>query len=123
MMDSSRTSAVISAGQVPLLGGALQLATSGIVPGGTVNNREYTAPSVSYDDGVPEVLRVLLNDAQTSGGLLISVPGGKAGSLMALLGEKGVKGAAIVGSVEGGRDSGLQGVEVTGGPPLIRVTP
>jgi len=115
MMDSSGTSALIKAGQVPLLDGALQLATSGVVPGGTVNNMEYTAPAVSYHDGVPEVLRVLLNDAQTSGGLLISVPGERADSLLALLKEKAVEGAVVIGSVEGGRDAGE--------PILIKVNP
>jgi cysteine desulfurase NifS/selenium donor protein len=125
MMDSSGTSAVISAGEVPLLSGALRLATSGVIPGGTVNNREYTAPAVSYEDAVPEVLRVLLNDAQTSGGLLISVPADKAGSLMALLEEKGVEGAAVIGSVESGREAGGQdaGMQDAGRPRLIRVNP
>ena len=106
---------MVDAGQVPQLAGALQLATSGVVPGGTLNNREYTAPAVSYDDGVPEVLRVLLNDAQTSGSLLISVPRQKAGSLLVLLAEKGVEGATVIGSVEGGRAAGE--------PSIIRVKP
>lgn len=119
MMAGSGTSAVISARQVPLLTGALQLATSGVVPGGTVNNREYTAPAVSYDDGVPEVLRVMLNDAQTSGGLLISVPGDKADGLLESLGQRAVDGAAVIGSVVGGRDSGGD----AGAPFVIRVEP
>jgi selenide,water dikinase len=122
MMDASGTSAVVSAGQVPLLGGAIDLAASGVIPGGTVNNREYTASAVSYDDGVPEVLRVVLNDAQTSGGLLISVPAEKAESLMALLAEKAVEGAAVVGSVESGQGEGDSN-KTPDRPASIRVNP
>jgi selenium donor protein len=115
MMNASGTSALVNAAQVPLLPGALELVTSGVVPGGTLNNREYTAPVVEYEGGVPEVLRVLLNDAQTSGGLLISVPRERAEELLALLKEKGVEGAAVVGEVEGAVESGK--------PSGIRVRP
>lgn len=116
MMAASGACALVYAGRVPLLPGALELATSGVVPGGTTNNQEYTASAVAYEDEVPDVLRILLNDAQTSGGLLISVPGKRAEALLVLLAEKGVEGAAVVGEVEGeaggegesGRTSGIR---------------
>jgi selenium donor protein len=99
MMAGSEMSAEINAGEVKLLPGALELATSGVVPGGTKNNMEYTSPSVHYDDSVPAVTRVLLNDAQTSGGLLISVPEKKTSRLMDLLREGGVAAATVIGHV------------------------
>ena len=46
----------------------------GHVPGGTKRNRTDLGEDVTWGDGVSETLRVLLNDAQTSGGLLISTP-------------------------------------------------
>lgn len=104
MMNASGTSAVIEASKVPLLPGTVELATSGIIPGGTLNNREYTAPRVRYDDRVPEVRRMLLNDAQTSGGLLISVPGDKSEDLIRRLRGKGVEHAAVIGKVTAGED-------------------
>jgi cysteine desulfurase len=105
MMTGSGTSAGIRAGEVKLLPGAVELATSGVVPGGTMNNMEYTSPSVRYDDGVSEVMRLLLNDAQTSGGLLISVPEKKASRLIALLKEKDIREAVVVGRVDAAGDA------------------
>jgi len=78
----SAAAARIEAGRVPALPGAFELATSGVVPGGTLDNRAFTEPSVRYADGVPEVTRLLLNDAQTSGGLLISVARDRAATLL-----------------------------------------
>lgn len=99
MMAGSQTSAEIRAGEVKLLPGVVELATSGVVPGGTTNNMEYTSPSVRYDRNVPEITRILLNDAQTSGGLLISVPENKTSRLMDLLRDGGVSEATVIGHV------------------------
>ncbi len=74
MMRASHTSALIDARQVPLMAKAYDLAASGIVPGGTKNNLEYTQASVEYDKNISKIMQYLLNDAQTSGGLLISLP-------------------------------------------------
>jgi selenium donor protein len=99
MMTGSGTSAVVAAGDVAYLPGAIELATSGVIPGGTLNNRDYTEQSVAYDARVSEPKRLLLNDAQTSGGLLISVPKSKADDLVDLLVEKRVTGAVVMGEV------------------------
>ncbi|MFQ6112772.1 MAG: selenide, water dikinase SelD [bacterium] len=99
MMQGSNTSAVIQASKVPFLTGVLELAASGMIPGGTRDNLDFTNPFVQYDEKISAIKRLLLNDAQTSGGLLISVPQGKAQSLMELLEEKGVKQATAVGKV------------------------
>jgi cysteine desulfurase NifS/selenium donor protein len=104
MMTGSGTSAEIEASRVHFLPGAIELVTSGVIPGGTRNNMEYTAPSVRYADGVPEVKQVLLNDAQTSGGLLISLPEERVETLMTLLVEKGMEWASVVGRVVPGAD-------------------
>lgn len=74
MMKASNTCACIEAHKVPLLEKAYDLAAAGIVPGGSKNNLAYTAPHVRYEAHVSQVMRYLLNDAQTSGGLLISLP-------------------------------------------------
>ncbi|MGA7878798.1 MAG: selenide, water dikinase SelD, partial [Desulfoferrobacter sp.] len=90
MMAASHTTAEIQAGKVPLLPGVLQLATSGVVPGGTHDNLAYTSPLVEYDEAISNVRRLVLNDAQTSGGLLMSVSPEKADALLDCLKEKGV---------------------------------
>jgi len=99
MMNGSHTAAEIEAGKVPLLPGVVELATSGVIPGGTRDNHGFTEPFVHYDEKVSITKRLILNDAQTSGGLLISVSPEKAEILLGLLKESGVKDAAAVGRV------------------------
>jgi cysteine desulfurase len=99
MMNGSGTSAVIKVGEVPLLPDAMELAVSGVVPGGTNDNMNYTAPYVLYDDQVSPVKRLLLNDAQTSGGLLISVPAENSDALLNMLKRNDVTSATVIGKV------------------------
>jgi cysteine desulfurase NifS/selenium donor protein len=102
MMIGSDAAAVVSSSKVPLLAGALQAAVAGAVPGGTRNNFSHTEPSVEYDPGVSETMKLLLNDAQTSGGLLISVEAGKMETLAARLDAACVS-HAVVGEVVSAR--------------------
>jgi selenide,water dikinase len=99
MMKASGTSAIVDSGKVPMLPRTLEMAASGVVPGGTRNNYDYTAPFVEYGEEVPEVKRLLLNDAQTSGGLLISVAETRLDSLMDMMSENGVMETAPIGRV------------------------
>jgi len=93
MMLASEVSISISAGQVPLLEGALACVHAGQIPGGLKNNRDFAECLVEYEDGVSQDLRALLFDPQTAGGLLISTPEGPA--LMRALGDAGVAAAQI----------------------------
>ncbi|UCD93950.1 MAG: selenide, water dikinase SelD [Candidatus Zixiibacteriota bacterium] len=111
MMNGSGTSAVIEAGKVPLLSDALNLAVSGVVPGGTNDNMNYTAPFVRYDEKVSSVKRLLLNDAQTSGGLLISAAPDCADAMLMMLKKDDVTSAAVIGTV---RPEGDKRIMVTG---------
>ncbi|MBN1213557.1 MAG: selenide, water dikinase SelD [candidate division Zixibacteria bacterium] len=99
MMTGSKTSAVIHAGRVPFLPRVMELATSGVIPGGTNDNFDFTSPQVAYDDRLSSTRRLMLNDAQTSGGLLISIAAGKEKELLGLLGQKGVRTTAAIGRV------------------------
>jgi selenide,water dikinase len=99
MLVASGVSARVFASQVPLIDGALALAERSIVPAGTRANRRFVEPFVHWHDDVPEPLRMLLCDAQTSGGLLISVPKEKLNALMDALKERGVRWASVIGEV------------------------
>jgi selenium donor protein len=99
MMKGSGASAIIEAGRVPFLAGAVELAASGIVPGGSVNNLDFTRPFVEYSEKVSDLRRLLLNDAQTSGGLLMAVPDARSEALASTLKGKGVEGVSIIGEV------------------------
>lgn len=73
MSRGSRMDVELFSGQVPLIEGVTALAAAGMVPGGSKDNAALVSDVVSYDESVPELLRAILADAQTSGGLLVSV--------------------------------------------------
>ena len=100
MLRASGCSAVVEAGSVPLLPGALELTSAGYVSGGTRNNMAYLEPWATFSAEVPESVAVLLQDAQTSGGLLLATSSPDA--LVAELARRGGI-AAVIGRVAGGQ--------------------
>ena len=99
MLRASGVSAMVGASAVPLLPGAAELTEAGHVSGGTRNNISYLAPWTSIDADLAEPVTVLLQDAQTSGGLLLSTP--SPDTLRRELERRGVL-AAVVGHVTAG---------------------
>ena len=97
MLRASGVRAVVSASAVPLLPGALSLTEAGYISGGTRNNMSYLEPFVSIDPVVAEPVAVLLQDAQTSGGLLLATS--SPDTVRDELTRRGVL-AAVVGRVE-----------------------
>lgn len=85
MLRASGVSAKVASTAVPLLPGARKLAEAGHVPGGSRRNLADLGTSLEFDDGVDEVTRLLLADAQTSGGLLMAVPGDRVDDLICRL--------------------------------------
>ena len=92
----------ISAARVPVYALAREMVAIGITPGGTRSNALEHAAFTTFEPGVPEDLRLLLSDAQTSGGLLIAVGPDELHALLSGLHEPGAL-AAVIGSVEAGR--------------------
>jgi selenide, water dikinase len=90
----------LRASVLPALEGALEAARDGVRTGGDPRNRDFAGPHVE-SDGVPEELLALAYDAQTAGGLLITLPAEKALSLEAEFERSGLF-LARVGSVEEG---------------------
>ncbi len=102
MVKFSGVSATIYSDRIPLLKGAKEYASMGLLPAATYENVEYVGSSVSFPEGFDEDLKLLLYDPQTSGGLLISVPEERKGELLSLLKERGVEWASEVGKIEEG---------------------
>jgi selenide,water dikinase len=94
MMKASGTTARIRLSDVPLLPGVRDLADRAI-SGGTRRNLEAAEASVRWDASLTDEDKLVLCDAQTSGGLLISVPSDKAGLLNVGLTRRGVEAVAI----------------------------
>lgn len=98
MVRGSHVSAILSADSVPLLENAYSLAASGQIPGGTKNNQNFTNPFVRYEKTVSTTTRLLLNDAQTSGGLLVSLDERSSKRYIKSLEQKGII-AALIGEI------------------------
>lgn len=81
--------------RVPHFPEALELRARGIRSSGLLSNRNAFSESVRFDDAVPEAWRELLFDPQTSGGLLIALPGAEAPSLLHHLRENDIEAFAI----------------------------
>ncbi len=99
MMVASGVGAHLYLSQVPLLPGTWRLAEQGIAPGGTERNLASLGSNVQWDSAVPDVAKVVLSDAQTSGGLLISVAPDKEQRLIDELTRRGVPVTAVIGRV------------------------
>ena len=102
LLEASGAAAEVTAQAVPLLPQARDMAARGAVPGGTQRNLASLADSVSFSAGVDETTRVLLCDAQTSGGLLIAVAPGSAAALDTALEREQAPAAAVIGRVVAG---------------------
>ncbi len=111
MMVAAGVAARVSWADVPLLRGVMDLAKQGVAPGGTLRNLASLGPLVTWDESVTQEMKIVLSDAQTSGGLLISVPSDKLDDLLKELASHGVQVAAVVGEIVDG-EAGA--VRVTG---------
>lgn len=78
MAQESGVDLEISAGDVPIIEGARELAALGTVPGGTQRNLDWVSPHLDRGDA-GETAVTLLADAQTSGGLLLGMVSHDAG--------------------------------------------
>lgn len=74
MATGSQVSLTIFNQNVPVLPGTLELAEDGIVPGGSKSNHRWLINDVDYNKDLTETEQLILCDAITSGGLLISLP-------------------------------------------------
>ena len=99
MAKASKVGAVINASDVPILPGVWDLLEQNVVPGGTFRNMNGVEDSMDWDDALTDQQRLLMCDAQTSGGLLISVTKDNVEQLLSELEISGVGTRVIVGEI------------------------
>ena len=99
MVEGSGVGASVELGKVPLLDGVWELLEQDIVPGGTRRNLDSTEGAVDWEASIVDHEKLLLCDAQTSGGLLISVAPDKRDELLGELETAGVETRAVIGSI------------------------
>ena len=102
MARASGTRFVFESGALPVLDGALDLATAGVETGGAAHNRRFVAEELTVASNVAPELVTLAHDPQTSGGLLAAIAAEIVDNVEAELGLAGVDHWRI-GTVERGR--------------------
>ena len=108
LLEASKVAAEVAFDAIPILPHARNLASRGVIPGGTQRNLE-AVPEVEWGPDFTTADRYLCVDAQTSGGLLLVVPSENEAELVAALREEHTLAAAVIGRV------------VAGSPGKIRV--
>jgi selenide,water dikinase len=99
MLTDTNNGMVIESSVVPFFKEAKALVEGGFLPGGLYRNRDFRKGMVEFSEDVPQYLRDILFDPQTSGGLLMAVAKTKASRLVDSLLEAGVRDAVIVGEI------------------------
>ena len=77
MCKGSDVCAEIKFDAIKFIDGSVEAAESNIIPGGTKRNLSFIEKHIKFSDNINRTQQLLLADAQTSGGLLISVPNSK----------------------------------------------
>ncbi len=95
VLVASGCRAVLHSEKVPFFKEAIRIADLGRIPGGTRANEKTYAPYVGWSDVVTDTIRILLHDAQTSGGLVIFVPELRKDRLVSALVKEGLLAAHI----------------------------
>jgi selenide,water dikinase len=84
------------------------LATAGHVPGGTKRNLAYVEACTQFAEAVNEIDRLVLADAQTSGGLLIAIAPERESQLLEELERQGTPARAVIGELTPGTPGSIE---------------
>ena len=88
MASASNVTIEINSNQVPIIEDAADLGEMGMIPAGTYANKEYLEGRIHWKSEISDIMKDILCDPQTSGGLLISVEEQKVQLLLSKLEEK-----------------------------------
>lgn len=99
MIEGTDVGFKINTSRVHVFPEALEYARMGLIPKGAYRNREFRTKMVDIQQGISDELAITLFDPQTSGGLLIVLPGDEAERLVLQLRAGGVEEAAIIGEI------------------------
>jgi selenide,water dikinase len=99
LSQGSGVSIRISSNQVPIFNQAYDLIEWGCIPGACFRNLDYVEDFCFFSKGLDYNNKMLLLDAQTSGGLLICCPKGREYDMVKGLIKAGYSRTAIVGEV------------------------
>jgi len=99
MLTKNNLGAELWINDIPLIDGLDKYISSGMIPGGTLKNQEIYSCSVETKQGIPSEQEIVLYDAQTSGGLLLSISPEQAEKAKELLFQQGFTSSQTIGKV------------------------
>ena len=99
MTRGSHVDAEIYFDKLPFIKGLFDLPIIDLIAGGTKNNKEFVEDKVVYREDFSDLNKLIINDAQTSGGLLISLQKKHADNFILKCKEKGLNDACIIGRI------------------------
>ena len=99
MAKASNVSITLNMNSVPFIGNTYALIDKGCIPGAAFRNLDFAESDTEFAADLDYNLKMAACDAQTSGGLLISVPGNKEKKLMDELKNSGLTSSAVIGTV------------------------
>jgi selenide,water dikinase len=107
MADGSGTTLLIHLAQLPIFPGAEAIARKPYLTRASATNSAYVAPTMLKEGRLDPVRLEFFYDAQTSGGMLMSVPADQADRAVRLAREKGAAAACVIGEVTERREAAL----------------
>ncbi len=95
---ASKMNVELFADSVPVFDETVSLAAANVVPGGSTNNLKFFSKHVTWNKNISDITKIILCDAQTSGGLLFTVPGNEKDKIVSELKNAGIKSATHIGN-------------------------
>jgi selenide,water dikinase len=108
MASGSSVTLILESAKLPLFDNTVDLAEAGHLTGGCKRNREFLSDKIIIDSSIREGLVEAALDPQTSGGLLIALPGKDAPRLEQELKANGIESATIIGYVTSRQEAGVR---------------
>ncbi len=99
MLTNKNLGAELQINNIPVLKGLDKYISSGMIPGGTIKNKENYSCRVEKKQGIPSEQEIILYDAQTSGGLLLAIKPEQAEKAKTLLYQQGFTLSQIIGKI------------------------
>jgi len=115
ILAGSKLAAELWMENLPALDHAREMTAEGMVPGGTARNLEAASAVTTYAADVTPAERILLSDAQTSGGLLLAVRPERLDDLLTALKQEGTPSMAVIGRLVEGATGAIR---VSSSPPV-----
>ena len=99
MLTNKNLGVELQINNIPVLKGLEKYISSGMIPGGTIKNKENYSCRVEKKQGIPSEQEIILYDAQTSGGLLLAIEPEQAEKAKTLLYQQGFTLSQIIGKI------------------------